>query len=246
MGFWLVNRFIDHLQVVTTYKLLQHYRPFAYYKWLHASAFIRLYFVAPQQWLFLCTVFTRRFLVTNLRNADSSASVARWLTSTTAPSTALNLLSQFSWQQLVWNSGTPLTLLNWTFLYNNLAQTQQKALFPTILLLFCLPIRCIGTCSSIVASALITSGICLPGRCIAMESVLAPLIRFQTSCHNIEAQFWHGWISEHRLRNSVKIRHTCRHQRWTLPVVMVEIVSIWWYKLTNLCFYIETKHIFHI
>jgi hypothetical protein len=32
------------------------------------------------QWLLLCSVFGRRFLLTNLSNGDSSASATRWLT----------------------------------------------------------------------------------------------------------------------------------------------------------------------
>jgi hypothetical protein len=59
-----VNRFIVHLQVVTT----NNYNTIADF---HTTIFP----VSSQQWLFLCNVFTRRFLVTNPNNEDSSAFV---------------------------------------------------------------------------------------------------------------------------------------------------------------------------
>jgi hypothetical protein len=55
------------------------------------------------------------------------------------------------------NSGTQLTLL-----YNHFTWTEQKTPFRTIPLLLSLPIRCLETCSSIVACVYISAGTCLP------------------------------------------------------------------------------------
>jgi hypothetical protein len=73
-----VNRFIDHLQVVTT----ENYNTTAdFHTTNHSTLSLLSLLVNPSpQWLFLCSVFTRRFLATNVSNGDSSASVARWLT----------------------------------------------------------------------------------------------------------------------------------------------------------------------
>jgi hypothetical protein len=62
-----------------------HYCWFSHYKPINTkisqSISTSLYLVtALQQWLFLCSVFIRRFLVTNLSNGDYSASVTRCLT----------------------------------------------------------------------------------------------------------------------------------------------------------------------
>jgi hypothetical protein len=77
--FGLANRFIDHLEVVTT----NNYYTIAYFLTTDHSTlkcsqsiFSGLYLVTG----LLCSVFTRRFLVTNLSDGDSSAFVARWLT----------------------------------------------------------------------------------------------------------------------------------------------------------------------
>jgi hypothetical protein len=76
-----MNRFIDHLQVVT---ISNYYTTADLHTINHFT--LSLYFHcfllsnSSPQWLFFCSVVTRRLLVTNLSNADSSASVARWLT----------------------------------------------------------------------------------------------------------------------------------------------------------------------
>jgi hypothetical protein len=81
-GFGLVNTFIDQLQVVTINNYYNCW--FLYYKSLRVfSVFFHQSLLvdnSPQWLLFLCNVFTRRFLVTNLSNGDSSVSVARSLT----------------------------------------------------------------------------------------------------------------------------------------------------------------------
>jgi hypothetical protein len=73
-----MNRFIDHLQVVTT----NNYNTIAEFHTTNNSTLSLLSLLGDSspQWLFLCTVFTRHFLVKNLSNGDSSASVASRLT----------------------------------------------------------------------------------------------------------------------------------------------------------------------
>jgi hypothetical protein len=72
IGSGLVNIFIDHLQVVTT----NNYNTIADFHTKSSVSFhSSLLGNNSQQWLFLCNSFTRRFLVTNLNNGDSSASV---------------------------------------------------------------------------------------------------------------------------------------------------------------------------
>jgi hypothetical protein len=77
-----VNQFIDHLQVVSTYNC---YTIADLYTTNHATlsllSLLPLVFThnGSPQWLFLCNVFNRHFLVTSLSDEDSSVSVARWL-----------------------------------------------------------------------------------------------------------------------------------------------------------------------
>jgi hypothetical protein len=94
----LVNKFTDHLEVVTTnsYNSIAdfHTKP-------SQSAFTSLYLVTALHNGFLCNGFTRRFLVTN-----SSASVARCC----------------NWTLNVWQ----LTFLKWTLLHYHFARSTQK------------------------------------------------------------------------------------------------------------------------
>jgi hypothetical protein len=83
MGYGLVNTFIDHLHVVTT----NNYKATIDFHTTNHSTLSLLSLLSlslpgksSQQWLFLCNVFTRRFLVTNFDNGDSSASVVHWIT----------------------------------------------------------------------------------------------------------------------------------------------------------------------
>jgi hypothetical protein len=80
MGFGLVTRFNDHLctQVVTTY----NYNTIAN---LHTLQITGAHTQSSQ------SAFTSRFLVTDLNNADSSASVLTSLLSNKHPTTALLL-----------------------------------------------------------------------------------------------------------------------------------------------------------
>jgi hypothetical protein len=75
----LVNRFIDHLRVVTTnnYNSIADSHITVHFP-LRPLSLIHLLLLGnrSQQWIFLCSVFTRRFLVRNLNNGDSSAFVA--------------------------------------------------------------------------------------------------------------------------------------------------------------------------
>jgi hypothetical protein len=73
-----VNRFIDNSQVVTT----NNCNTVADFHTKNHSTLSLLSLLgnsSPQR-LLLCSIFARRFLVTNLSNEDSSASVVRWLT----------------------------------------------------------------------------------------------------------------------------------------------------------------------
>jgi hypothetical protein len=78
-----VSRFLDHLQVGT---INNYYTIADFHTTNHAalvsSVYFHLFLLANSspQWLLLCSIFTRRFLVTNLINGDSSASVVPWLT----------------------------------------------------------------------------------------------------------------------------------------------------------------------
>jgi hypothetical protein len=66
-----MNRYIDHLQAVTT----NNYNTIAdFHTKSSQSTFTSN---SSQQWLFLCSVFIRRFLAMNIGKADSSASVAQ-------------------------------------------------------------------------------------------------------------------------------------------------------------------------
>jgi hypothetical protein len=75
--------FIDHFQVVTTNN---YYTIADFHTTNHSTlSFLSIFPLvllgnSSPQWLFLYSVFTRRFLVTNLSNGEYSASVARWLT----------------------------------------------------------------------------------------------------------------------------------------------------------------------
>jgi hypothetical protein len=77
-----VDRFIDHLQVVSTnnYNTVADCNTTNHPTLSSQSVLLILLGNSTQQWLFLCNVFTRRFLVKNLSNGEFSASVARWLT----------------------------------------------------------------------------------------------------------------------------------------------------------------------
>jgi hypothetical protein len=77
-GVWIGEQIYYHLQVVT---------PNNYYTIadLHTTnhsqmSCLNLRGNSSPQWLFMCSVITRCFLVTNLNNGDPSASVALWLT----------------------------------------------------------------------------------------------------------------------------------------------------------------------
>jgi hypothetical protein len=145
-----MNRFIDHLQVVTT----SNYNTIADFHTTNHST-LSLLSLLPQylpgnsspQWLFLCSVFTRRFLVTNLSNGDSSASFARRLTlhiwtlnCTVAPNVKIisrhrpcRKHSHYFWQGV-----------------------------------FTAPLLSNGS-YSIVACVFVAVGMCLPCRCLAMN-----------------------------------------------------------------------------
>jgi hypothetical protein len=73
-----VNRFIDHLQVVTTNncKLIPDFY-ITNHSTLNLLSLLSIVLLgnSSQQWLFFCSVFIRRFLVININNGDSSASV---------------------------------------------------------------------------------------------------------------------------------------------------------------------------
>jgi hypothetical protein len=73
-----VSRFIDHSQVVTTnnYYTVADIHTTNHSTLSLLSLFPLVFTNSSPQWLFLCRVFTRRLLVTNLSNVDSSASVA--------------------------------------------------------------------------------------------------------------------------------------------------------------------------
>jgi hypothetical protein len=72
MGFWLVNGFTDHLQIVTK----SNYNAIAN---LHTLQFTRADATSSQ------SAFISRFLVTDLNNGDSSASVLTSLLSGVYP-----------------------------------------------------------------------------------------------------------------------------------------------------------------
>jgi hypothetical protein len=71
-----VNRCISHLQIVTTNNscTIADFRTRS-----HSTLSLLNLLSLVVAWLFLCNVFTRRLLVTNLNDGESSASVVRWL-----------------------------------------------------------------------------------------------------------------------------------------------------------------------
>jgi hypothetical protein len=81
--YWMIG-FIDtlyiELQVIPRYRYSTHFPVYRYIRIRVLSHHKSLLGNSSQQWLFLCKVSTRCYLVTNLSNGDFSASVDCWLT----------------------------------------------------------------------------------------------------------------------------------------------------------------------
>jgi hypothetical protein len=122
------------------------------------------------QWLFLCNVLIRRFLVTNLSNGESSASVARWLTLHSWTLNWPNSTIAPSFLSLPWRAG-----LKWTPQLtdcsvdcpqdNSKAQTPRKTL-ASVVKNACLLAHYLAVDVLLLRAP--ASGIRLPSCCLAM------------------------------------------------------------------------------
>jgi hypothetical protein len=76
----MVIGFTEYLGFIIINSSYAQYFWFPHYKYLNTKSSQSFLGNSSPQWLFLCSVFTRNFLVTTLSNGDSSVSVGRCLT----------------------------------------------------------------------------------------------------------------------------------------------------------------------
>jgi hypothetical protein len=146
-----VNRFIDHLQVVATDNCSTnadfHTTNHSTLSLLSLLSVVLLGNHSPQ-WLFLCSVFTKRFLVTKLSNGNFSASVAFRLT--------------------LYNWTLDCTVASVVFKITPRQGPRRIHNFYCWEGVFTAPLLGNGTYSFVVC-VFVAPGICLPSRCLAMN-----------------------------------------------------------------------------